>query len=57
MWRFCFFRKKVYTEDILNTVLKLKLERYKLTEEEYRQLRKMGISDDDLEKYIFQLDK
>ena len=41
--------KKVFIEEIVNFLLPMKLERYKLTEEEYRRLRRSGVTDNDLE--------
>ncbi len=42
-------KKVIIVDDILNVLLPMKLERYQLTEEEYRRLRKSGVTDNDLE--------
>ena len=50
MCLFTMQKKVVIVDDIVNVLLPIKLKRFQMTEEEYRIIRRSGVTDNDLEK-------
>lgn len=46
----CHFVANVHVDEVINTLLSMKLERYQISKEEYYSLRRTGISDNEMEK-------